>query len=136
MKIAFFCCADNAVLDSMTKTISVFNVLGKIELQREQLPGIFQRLAAAMILRREPSDQAIADLRLRVSLNGTSLHEQPLVFSFGDKNTINGVAILHNQIQVSDFGNLLFTIAENDAVMASYEIEIAQKLPDDAAKPQ
>lgn len=139
MKTVLFCCADNAVLDNLTKNVSVFNVYSKVELPKEQLPGLFQRLAAAMIFKKEAADPPSIDVKLEISLNGKLLHELPMNFDFGNKNMINGVAVMNNRIQFHEFGILTFALNVGGAVLATYQIDLVQRLTpgemDSATKP-
>jgi hypothetical protein len=124
LKPLLFCCAESASLDNITKTISLYHILTKVELgANEPFPRVFPRLTIALIARKEDTETSSQVFALIAKYDAQILHQTPLNVDFQDKNTINLIVNVVN-FPIHGFGRIIFEIRSAEKLIADYELEI------------
>lgn len=116
--------------------MSLFHILVKAEVPaNDQFPRHFNRLVIALILRKDPSDEASQDLNLSIFHEDTKLHETVLPVNFQDKNTYQMIVHLGG-LPIPGFGKIHFQVHGPNDFLSQYELEIAPAQASTAANGQ
>lgn len=115
-------CADAALRDAETNSISIFSIFEEITVQT--LPILIPRFVIVNLLEREETDPATPECQLKIKLGEDILLEQQLRLNFQEKKrtrsivTIGGLPLTHS-------GLLSVAISYDNEPVADYTIEVA-----------
>jgi hypothetical protein len=120
MEITLFTCAQSAVIDRQTNSLSIFNVYE--EMNAPVFPIALQTFAVIMLLIRHDDDLEVpSDVRCRIHLDNQQLMDAPIVPNFQGRR---GVKIITNigGMLIPRPGNMVVAIHHGERKLAEWLI--------------
>ena len=114
-------CAEGAVRDAQSNTISVFNI--SEEIQAGNFPAFVPRTAVVVFLERENGDPGQVNLTLTISLGEETLNSFPVAIDFAEKLRNRLITDIRG-LPVPGPGTLTFALALDERSLNSWDAVI------------
>jgi hypothetical protein len=122
MRVLLCLAARGIIRDATTNNVSVFSILEQFN--AAGFPVVVPNVECLVVWQREAGDDALVPLTLKVMNNNVELASADVTVEFGQAQR-HRTMVTFNAIVIREPGNLRFEFVRDDAVLASYSIEVA-----------
>ncbi len=118
-----FLCADSAVIDARSNSVSLFQIIEQVN--AASFPTILPRVTVFSLLLREATDPSDVQLQLQVHCGNQQIFSGPMTANFAQRLQAKSVVEMHGFV-VPTPATLRFVLRNGENIIGSWEIPVTQ----------